>query len=88
MKKGFLLSPGTGKEEKKEEEIKKLNKAEPTPETNKAAPENNETLNKDKVKVSFDILHYCVIIIDVSETKGDAFDNIYFFTLPLNLIFC
>ncbi|XP_023321809.1 T-complex protein 11-like protein 1 isoform X2 [Eurytemora carolleeae] len=52
MKKGFLLSPGTGKEEKKEEEIKKLNKAEPTPETNKAAPENNETLNKDKVKVS------------------------------------
>ena len=86
MKKGFLLSPGKGKEEKKEEkkeeEIKELNKAEPDPETNKAAPENNETLNKDKVKVSFDILHYCVIIIDVSETKGDALQYLHFLHYP------
>lgn len=59
MKKGFLLSPGKGKEEKKEEEIKELNKAEQTPETNKAAPENNETLNKDKVKVS--LIYYIIV---------------------------
>ena len=58
MKKGFLLSPVKGKEEKKEEERKDLNKAEPILESNKAAAESNETINKDKVKVSFDTLHY------------------------------